>query len=106
MSDVVQYDFGKRSRDAARAYGRLVGLMEAQAEAFIGDPVAFFEDASDRIVKWEMLFRSAQRALEPTITKVSDDTPINECRVETMAISKDEYERLRKCAAIVQSALR
>lgn len=103
MPDVVDHDFGKKQRDAARAYGRLTGLLEAQAEAFIRDPSAFFEDAGNRIMALDMVIRSARNALRPRMACITNDDDIRMCAVETIRVSKDEWDRLQKCADIVRA---
>lgn len=106
MADVVEHDFGKSHREAARSYGRLVGIVEQQAEAFIGNPTAFFEDAGERIVKLQMVFRNAERALFQPVKMSCPEDEISSYRVEMVQISKDEYDRLKECARIVREAIR
>lgn len=105
MADVIPHDFGKEHREAARSYARLVGILEDRAEAFIGNPSAFFADAGDRITALRLVLEEAERALRPgPVQWVRDEDQIANT-MDTVVVRKDEYERLRKCAAIVRAAV-
>lgn len=102
MGDIVTPDFGKSAREAARKYARLVGILDAQAEAFIRDPEAFFQDAGDRFERLATVINSAKDALRPQVKVTRDDDPVAMDRMHTISVPRDEWERLRKCADIVR----
>lgn len=105
MGDVTDHDFGKKQRDAARAYGRLVGIVEAQAEAFLKDPSAFFQSAGDEIGKLRLTLHKARDALRAHVRITTRAEPIGDVRMETINVVKVEYERLKACAQIVRDAV-
>lgn len=105
MADVIPHDFGKEHRETARSYARLVGILEDRAEAFIGNPSAFFADAGDRITALRLALKDAERALRPGPVQLVRDSDLIAPTMDTVVVCRDEYERLCKCAAIVRAAV-
>ena len=95
---IVRVNFGKEAREASKALGRLLGLVERQDDELLSDPRRLFGLASEAIARRDMLIREAQDALRPHI----DYRPSTEFHpIRTVTVDADEYKRLRKAASII-----
>lgn len=91
---VIEHDFGMQQRQAERRFRTLLSLDALHEANVRANPVPYLERASERIYQLEKaLFEALQAA-----------TALAEGSGETISIGKAEYQRLRQCRAIVESA--
>lgn len=95
---VIEHDFGKKKRQAARRFRKLLNLDALHEANVQANPLPYLERASERIYQLEKaLFEAAQAAAK------SSSHATSACgKVE---VDKDEYQALLNCRAIVEKAL-
>lgn len=96
MPDVIEHDFGAEKRLAAR---RLRGLLDLDALHEVNireNPLPYIERANERIFQLEAALFDARLALS------APDDPAT--AGETVDVSRNDYRRLLRCAAIVEEA--
>lgn len=92
---VINHDFGGDKRRATRRFRSLLkldALHEANIEA---NPLPYLERASDRIFQLEKTIFEALLAAQSV---PAGDTPA------MVTITADEYQRMRACIAILETA--
>lgn len=93
---IISHDFGGEKRHASRKLRRLLDL-DALHEANIRDnPLPYLERASERIFQLEAALFDANLALSDTAGPSLSD--------ETVKVNREDFERLLRCAAIVENA--
>ncbi len=94
---IIEHDFGKTKRQAARRFRTLLSL-DALHEANVGaNPLPYLERASEQIYQLEKtLFEAAQAATPPM-----GEPPSR----EVIEVDKAEYQRLLNCRSIVERGL-
>jgi hypothetical protein len=102
VGNVTNHDFGRAHRDAARQFARLAGILEKRAEEFLQDPIAFFNEAGEKIGALQMVIEKAADALRIRVERYD---PAQHMRpMETITVHKAEWDRLQACARIVREA--
>lgn len=91
---VIKHDFGKKNRLIARRFRKLLRLDALHEANVRANPLPYLERASHRIDQLEAVLFEAATAL-----KAAETTPACD---ETIEVSKDEYQRLLACSAIVE----
>jgi hypothetical protein len=103
---VVSVDFGKTRREACHAFARLLGLFDAQNAELMENPVRLFDLAGAELYKRDQVLREAREALRPRILiPCYDRGPIPFMPLRTVQVDAAEYDRLRKCAQIVERGI-
>jgi len=96
LENIIDHDFGGKKRQASRKLCKQLDL-DALHEANIRDnPLPYLERASERIFQLEAALFDAHLALSGA------DDP--ETVGDTLEVSRNDYKRLLKCAAIVEDA--
>lgn len=99
---VTEVDFGAKDRIAARRLSRLLSLVEAHEAAILDDPKKYFDMASDEIERLRAKFRAMEDALRPPmVCFVRKHDPISFQPMNTLVVRRDEYERLKAAAALI-----
>ncbi|ACB95990.1 conserved hypothetical protein [Beijerinckia indica subsp. indica ATCC 9039] len=97
---IIEHDFGKKDRDKVRRFSQLLSL-EAQHEAkVLANPIPYIERATERISQLEMALLDAANAANFTLGEKPAAEP------EQVLIDKAEYERLLRCKALIESAIK
>jgi hypothetical protein len=99
---VVRVEFGKDAREAQRAYGRLAGLVEEQERDFLKDPAKFFRQAASELGRRDQFIRSLEDAMRCTVTTSVAAEPIKFEPIETVTVTKRDYELLQTLTAIIE----
>lgn len=94
---IVRHDFGKKKREIARRFTKLLSLDALHEANVRANPVPYLERASERIYQLEKaLFEAADAARPFTEPPTSP---------EMIQVDKAEYQRLLNCRAIVERML-
>jgi hemerythrin-like domain-containing protein len=92
---IIKHDFGFTQRQSERRFRELLNL-DAMHEANVrANPVPYLERASEHIFQLEKALFEAVQAAAPG----SDESA-----TETVVVGRSEYQRLRKCLDIVETA--
>ena len=93
---VIDHDFGKDKRQAARRLRTLVSLDALHEANVRTNPLPYLERASERIYQLEKtLFEAAEAAR----------LPLGESPGEKIEVDRAEYEGLLSCRLIVEGGL-
>ncbi|HYE38242.1 hypothetical protein [Methylocaldum sp.] len=104
-ANVEPVDFGREKREAARAFARLLGIVETHEAAIRADPVKYWKIAGEEISRLRLLLDDARDSLRPTFDLWGPPSPAY-LPPETITVMKDELERLRACARIIEKGYR
>lgn len=95
---VIEHDFGKKKRQAARRFRKLLNLDALHEANVQANPLPYLERASERIYQLEKaLFEAAQAAAGPS--------PHETSACGKVEVDMAEYQALLNCRAIVEKAL-
>lgn len=98
---VVTVNFGKEAREAGRKLTRLLGIVRAQEDELLTDPVRLFDLAQQAIAQKDSLIREARDALRPRIDPTLPSEPVRFEPIKTVSVMADEYYRLKAAAEII-----
>ena len=105
MSDpIVSVDFGKDQRESARAFARLLGICEERSADILARPEFYLEQAAAEIHRLRDALRQAGDALRLPAMYYEQDADALCQPIQTIRVVKDDYDRLRRCAEIVEAA--
>jgi hypothetical protein len=94
---VIKHDFGRRTRETARRFRKLLSLDALHEANVQANPLPYLERASERIFQLEKILFEAAQAAQPQ----RGEPPSH----ETVTVNKSDYQRLLNCRAIVEKAL-
>lgn len=98
---VVKVEFGRDAREAGRRLTRLLGIVKAQEEELLTNPVRLFDLVQKALAEKDALIREARDALRPRIDPTPPKGPIPFEPIRTVNVYADEYYRLKAAAAIL-----
>jgi hypothetical protein len=102
MGEIVEQDFGKKDRDAARSFARLLHLVNETEADILANPGKYLDMAAAELVKARRLTLDLYKAIQKPICMRPDWTPPD--RMEVLYIDKEEYERWQRVQDIVRTA--
>lgn len=103
---VVQIDFGKDARDATRTFRKLLGLLQEMDRDILANPIKYFQQASGEITRLRRILDEAKEAERGRVmvSQYLGDSLTSYEPIETVTITKADYERLKTVARIVRQA--
>lgn len=102
MDNVINTDAFKQA-ETLNTFRRLVGLLDKHNEEILKDPLRYFREAKEVIARKEKKLMDLEMAAFPR----PDFSPISRYRmpqpIETMVVTKEDYECLMAVRAIFKS---
>jgi hypothetical protein len=95
---VIEHDFGLADRLAERRFARLLELDALHEANIRSNPLPYLERASERIFRLREVLYDALAAAKAT-------SPGGASETRNVLVDAAEYDRLRRCLAILEAGL-
>jgi hypothetical protein len=102
MGDLIEKDFGARTRQSARTFARLLGLLDSHASDVLARPGHYLDLMGKENLRLYSALRKADDCLRIPVTAYTKELPSVH---RTVVVCADEYARLIACANAVRDGL-
>lgn len=107
MADVIKVEFGKKAREHARRFARLIGLLDRHAEDVLRDPITHMDRAAKLISDLRIQIHEARSVWwhrNPVRSYIPDDE-IRAVSIDTIVVPKRDWEALQEMRRIIEQEI-
>jgi hypothetical protein len=99
---VIEWDFGKKDREAVRSFARLMNLVESHDREILADPIKYITMCGVEVERLTGLIESMKAALRPNMATILSQVELACPELpETIRVTKSEYDRWQAAKAIL-----